>query len=140
MSESESTSNQAATDPRIEFGDAVWEQALADAKKYRVSLDPTAEGGFIGTVVEFPRVFGEGDSAELCVASMHRLVAVAIATARKAGRAVPTPTQGVRRDQQVNVRVSASEKERLLAAARAAGYTGIGDYLRAVALKANDAA
>ncbi len=57
-----------------------------------------------------------------------------IATLLERGERPPAPSSEGRRDQQVNLRLTAEERLRLDAAAAREGYRSLSDYVRAAAL------
>lgn len=91
------------------------------------------DGGYCGRGVELPTVFGAGRTVAQCVATLRRHLIIAVASYLEEGETPPPPAKLGKRDQQVNVRMSAEEK--VLLEARAAQHgTGLSDYIRAMAL------
>lgn len=122
------------------FEDGVWRKAVVLAAQYRLILDATEEGGYVGSAIELPTVLAEGKTADECVESTKRALAVAAATMIEAGHRPPVPARRGRRQVQINVRLTPDEKFILEDAARRLGFKGISDFVRAVALERSTAA
>jgi predicted RNase H-like HicB family nuclease len=110
------------------------ERARSLAEQYRLTLQSTGQGGYVGSSVELPRVFAEGSDVESCVQSTRQALAGAVAVMWKTGRQPPAPMRERRRDEQINLRVSADEKLLLEASARQQGFRSVSDYVRTRAL------
>jgi predicted RNase H-like HicB family nuclease len=109
---------------------------LANARRtvdgYQVVL--WSEGGeWYGRGLELPGVMGDGTTPDRCVANVREALVAAVAHLIETGEAVP-PGAGERRTEQVNVRLTPTEKLDLEAAAQREGYQGVSDYVRACAL------
>jgi len=113
---------------------------LARAKKlagqYRLVIESDEDGGYVGSTVEMPLVMGGGRTVPACVRDVLDATATAIATLLERGDSPPAPAREQRRDQQVNIRLTAEEKLRLEGRAAQAGFRSISDYVRAAALRA----
>jgi hypothetical protein len=92
---------------------------------------------YIGRSVEMPAVFGEGKSVDACAKDTQRATIAAICTLLELRRRVPAPASNASRTEQLNVRLSASEKSSLDAAASREGFRSVSDFVRAVALRAS---
>ena len=113
----------------------LFERADRLADQYRLTLEADGKGGFIGSSVELPRVFGEGASADECVRLTRRMLASAVAGMLKTGRTPPSAVKQRRRDEQINLRVSTDEKVLLEASARHQGFRSVSDFVRSKALE-----
>ncbi len=82
-----------------------------------------------------PHVFGDGATPDKCVSATLGAMTAAVAYLLEEGRTPPVPASSGRRTQQVNVRLTAEEKAAIELSARRKGFTGLSDYLRAVALE-----
>ena len=92
------------------------------------------DGRWYGHGLELFHVFGEGRSADACVADTRAALVAAAATMLEAGQAPPLPARKGVRSEQVNVRLTAEEKAVLEATARQKGFRGLSDFVRAGAL------
>lgn len=110
------------------------ERARALAEAYRMTLQSDGQGGYVGSSVELPRVFAEGPDVESCVRSTCEALAGAVALMWKTGRTPPAAMRERRRDEQINLRVSADEKLLLEASARQQGFRSVSDFVRSKAL------
>ena len=76
----------------------------------------------------------EGKDVQACMTNVLDATVGAIATTLESGGTPPAPAREGKRDQQVNVRISADEKMRLEEIARREGYRSVSDFIRAAAL------
>lgn len=81
-----------------------------------------------------PYSMGDGQTVEECVAQTMEATIAVIATMLELGEKPPAPARARKRDQQVNIRLTAEEKMQLEAAARDEGFRSLSDYLRASGL------
>lgn len=110
-------------------------QARELAAQYRYVIEADEEGdGYIGCTVEMPTVMGGGDNPAECYQDTIDATITTIATLLEAGDAPPSPSREGKRDQQLNIRLSASEKLTLEGAAARAGYRSVSDFVRAAAI------
>lgn len=117
------------------FDPALLDKARGIAARYKLVLEADPEVGFIGCAMEMPTVFADGATPDLCVAETREALTAAVATMLEAGRTPPAPISEGRRQEQINIRVSAEEKFRLQEAARSQGFRGVSDYVRATILR-----
>lgn len=117
------------------FAPSIIKKAEAIASAYRLLIDPEPEVGYLGRTVEMPYAMGDGETIEACVAQVREATVAAVATMLEAGERPPTPASDAKRDRQVNIRLTADEKERLEEVARTAGFRSVSDYIRHAALK-----
>ena len=129
-SENSSKRNKPSACP---FDPAVLRRAKKIVADYRLILEESTELGYIGSAVEMPTVFADGRTAEQCVRATRQALGVAVATMIDAGRRPPS-SRG-KRSAQVNVRLTPDERFQLQDAATRAGFRGLSDFIRAVALK-----
>lgn len=111
---------------------------MAEARKladqYQIVL--SFEGGhWYGRGLELPNTFGDGPTVQECVADTREALAASVAYLLEQGETPPAPAREGVRTEQVNVRLTAEEKLQLETSARAKGFKGISDYLRAAALE-----
>ena len=114
-------------------------KTLTKARKivsgYRLVIEPSDEVGFFGRMVEMPYVMADGATVEECVRSLMDAAVGTVATLIEQGDKLPSPASAAKRDQQVNIRLTADEKMRLDDAARHAGYRSLSDFVRNAALE-----
>ena len=117
-----------------EVGDLVGRDAFERASKFGIVITRSAGGKFIGTVREFPNVLVQESDAARCHEAMTTVLALAIADMLKGGRPVPSPGD-VRRNVQVNVRLTDEEKRQIEAAGHIRGFSGVSDFMRTAAVQ-----
>jgi hypothetical protein len=77
---------------------------------------------------------GGGKTIQECVADVLEATTLTIATMLERGERPPSPAKAHKRDQQVNIRLTAEERLSLEEAARREGFRSISDYMRAASL------
>jgi len=112
-------------------------QHIATARKmahvYKYTVWP--EGGeWWSRCVELPNCLGDGKDVESALASAREAVTAGLASDLAAGLPAPAPAREQIRSEQVNIRLSADEREIIQANASRAGFKGMADYVRSVAL------
>jgi predicted RNase H-like HicB family nuclease len=116
-------------------------RAEAATRDYRMVLDAVEGGGYVGSVAEMPGVIGEGPTADECVRSTRHALLGAAALLLKAGHSPPPSLRGrsrqgrVRREDQLNLRVSADEKQMLERAAQKHGFRSVSEFVRTRAIE-----
>lgn len=90
--------------------------------------------GYLGRTLELPGVMSDGKNVAACVRNVVEAATIAVATMIERGERPPQPADERRREQQVNIRLTALEKANLDAAAAAQGFRTISDYVRFMAL------
>jgi len=110
-------------------------KAALEVERYKLTIERTEEGEWLGSSVEIPTVFARAQTVEECLRETRSALTIAIAVLIDQGRPVPAPSSEAKRDQQVNVRLTAEEKLRLEAASRNCGFRSVSDFIRAVVLK-----
>ena len=103
------------------------------AEKYRITLWQE-DGDWFGRCVELPNCMGDGSTPEAAIAATKETIIAGLSTDLARGLSAPLPARNAIRSEQVNVRLSADEREAIEANALRAGFKGLADYLRAVAL------
>ena len=81
-----------------------------------------------------PYVFGDGRTPEAAVADTREALVVVVAYMLEEGQRPPAPASEGRREEQVNIRLTAEERALLESRSRARGFRGLSDYVRATAL------
>ena len=112
---------------------------LRRAKKlvgdYRLILEEHERLGYVGSAVEMPSVFAQGENAEACIKETRRALAIAAATMLECGQKPPAPASTEKRDVQVNIRLTSDERLHIAETARRLGYKGISDFIRTLILE-----
>lgn len=117
------------------FAAAVLAQAREAAAKYQIIVQ-SEDGEWYGRGLEMPHVFGDGPTAEKCVDNTREALTAAVAYLLESGQRIPLAAESGRRNEQVNVRLTAEEKLLLEASAKRKGFSGLSDFIRAVAVEA----
>lgn len=117
------------------FSVEVWKAARKTAAEYQIIV-VQEDGEWYGRGLEMPNVFADGETVEACIDATREAMAVTVAYLLEAGKTPPSPAQQGLRTQQVNVRLTADEKALLEARARSRGFSGLSDFIRAVAIEA----
>lgn len=102
--------------------------------KYRLVIETNADGGYLGSWLEFPYVMGDGETIEACARNAQEALEGVIAHLLETGKPIPAPASDENRTEQVNIRLTAFEKARIEAMARQGGFRSISDYIRASAM------
>ena len=117
------------------FPPALWARAIELARGYQLVITPDLDLGYLGRTIEMPFAMSDGATIEACAAATIDAAACGIATMLEIGDTPPAPSREGKREQQVNIRLTAEEKFRLEQAAQTAGYRSLSDFIRAVAVK-----
>lgn len=117
------------------FAAELWAKAKMVAEQYQIVLQREPDELWIGHGLEMPLVFGEGPTADACVADTREALAAAVATVLEQGEIPPRPAREGARSFQVNVKLTAEEKAVLESRARQRGFRGLSDFMRAKALE-----
>jgi len=116
------------------FDPTILKEARTLALQYRLLLERDEDGTYIGSALELPLVFGDGRTPDQCVRDTFEALTAAVAYLLEQGRKPPLPSSQRRRQEQVNIRLTAEEKLLLEEAARAKGFRGISDFVRSTTL------
>jgi predicted RNase H-like HicB family nuclease len=119
------------------FDSAILAQARELSTRYQVVLQ-LEEGEYFGHCLELPLVMGDGKSADDCVQSVREALKATLAFMLEKGEKPPAPAAEQTRSVQVNIRLTASEKNSLEQAAHRKGFRGISDYVRHAAMTHNE--
>jgi predicted RNase H-like HicB family nuclease len=130
---SEAKGRLAANDPARPFDPSILAQARAIASDYEIVMW-FEDGEWYGRGLELPHTYGDGKTPAACVASVREGLVVTVATMLEDGERPPVPARTGERTEQVNIRLTASEKALLENRSRAGGFRGVSDYVRAAAL------
>jgi predicted RNase H-like HicB family nuclease len=121
-------------DPARPFDPAILKRAREIAAEYEVVLW-FEDGEWFGRGLELTQTFGDGKTPGACIASVREGLILTVATMLEDGEQPPAPARTGQRTEQVNVRLTVTEKARLENRSRAGGFRGISDYVRAAALE-----
>jgi len=122
------------TDPAKPFRPAILQEAREIASGYKLTLEKSERLGYIGSSVELPMVFADGDTPDKCFQATQEALSVAVATMLEAGQTPPQPAAFMKRTTQVNIRLTHEEKAMIAAAAAKAGFKGLADFIRTTVL------
>ncbi len=121
-------------DPARPFDPAIWEQAREIAAQYEIVMW-FEDGQWFGRGLELPHTYGDGKTPAACIASVREGLVLTVATMLEDGERPPAAGRAGERTEQVNIRLTASEKAMLENRSRAGGFRGISDYVRASVLE-----
>ncbi len=112
-------------------------QQVAEARKlareYKYTVWPE-DGECWSRCVELPHCLGDGKDVESAIEAARETVVAGLAADLAAGMPAPHPAREGVRSEQVNVRLSADERATIEANAQRAGFKGMADYIRIMAL------
>ncbi len=117
------------------FDADLWAEAGQIARQYALVITTEPDVGYFGRTIEFPFVMADGETVAQCAAETLEATTLAVATMLEDNQRPPAPASEGKRDQQVNIRLTAEEKLRLEEAARRDGFRGLSDYLRTAAIE-----
>lgn len=129
----ETQGRAAADDPARPFDPAILAQAKKIAADYEIVMW-FEDGEWYGRGLELPHTYGDGKTPAACIASVRQGLVVTVATMIEDGDRPPVPARTGERTEQINIRLTTSEKAMLENRSRAGGFRGISDYVRAAAL------
>jgi len=104
------------------------------ASRYRLIVERSARGRYVGTAIEMPTVVISADTEEACVRRTREALATAVHVMRELNKQPPLPSSEEKRTEQLNVRLTQLEKLRLEEAAKRQGFRGVSDFVRTKAL------
>ncbi len=107
--------------------------AKALAGQYKITVWKEDDGWY-GRCVELPNCMGDGADAEAAINSTRAAIVAGLSADLAAGIPAPIPAREGVRSEQVNVRLSPDERTLIEANATRAGFKGLADYIRAVAI------
>lgn len=103
--------------------------------EYRLIIQRDKRLGFIGNSIELPHVYADAKTAGACIKRTRKALKIAVATLLEAGLKPPFSDFDIKRTEQVNIRLTAQEKEILSNAASNLGFEGISAFARHAALE-----
>lgn len=117
---------------RRPFAPEILKRARAIASQYQIVVS-FEDGEYYGRGVELPGTADDGKTPAECIENVIEALVATVAFLLESGETPPAPASEGRRDQQLNVRVSSTEKLLLETKARQSGAVGISEYIRALA-------
>jgi len=115
------------------FAPEILERARKIAARYQIIVS-YEDGEYYGRGLELPWTMDDGKTPEACLAATREALVATVAAMLEMGQAPPAPASDSGRTEQVNIRLTSMEKRLIEEAARARGFRGISDYMRALAL------
>lgn len=131
---SEARGRSAGSDPARPFDPALLNKASKIASDYEIVMW-FEDGEWYGRGLELPHTYGDGKTPAACIASVRQGLVVTVATMLEDGERPPMPARMGERTEQVNIRLTASEKAMLENRSRAGGFRGVSDFVRASVLE-----
>lgn len=118
------------TNLRKPFDPAVLSKARDLAASYQV-LIWLEDGEYFGRGLELPFTLADGKTPEECFDNVREAMTGTVAHMLERNETPPAPASDAGRTEQVNIRLSRREKLLMEESARAKGFRGIADYVRA---------
>ena len=115
------------------FDKAILAKAREIATQYKIVLE-FEDGDWYGHGLEMPTVMGDGKTVQAAVKDTREALIAVVAYTLEQGQTPPAPAREGNRSVQVNVRLTPEEKAILETKAKAKGFRGLSDFIRATAL------
>jgi predicted RNase H-like HicB family nuclease len=115
------------------FDAAILNRATKIASEYQIVIR-AEDGEYYGRGLELPGTMDDGRTPDECVEKTREAMIATVAYMLEKGEVPPAPAAQVERKVQINVRMTADEKQIIEEAARERGFAGISEYIRASAL------
>jgi predicted RNase H-like HicB family nuclease len=128
-----SRNSEKAADPARPFDPDILRRAREIAAEYEIVVW-FEDGEWYGRGLELPHTYGDGKTPAACIASVREGLVATVATMLEDGEKPPAPARAGERTEQVNIRLTPSERALLENRSRAGGFRGISDFVRAAAL------
>jgi predicted RNase H-like HicB family nuclease len=122
------------SDPVESFHPSILKKARETARDYKLTIEKSERLGYVGSSIEMPTVFADGDTPDKCYKATQEALSVAVAAMLEAGQTPPQPAGFMKRNTQVNIRLTHEEKSMIAAAAARSGFKGLGDFIRTTVL------
>lgn len=116
------------------FSPSILQNAREIARDYKLTIEKSEHLGYIGSSIEMPTVFADGDTPDKCYQATQEALTIAVATMLEAGQTPPQAAGFMKRNTQVNVRLTHEEKSMITAAAAKSGFKGLADFIRTTVL------
>jgi predicted RNase H-like HicB family nuclease len=121
--------------PEFDPSPALLKRARKHLAAYSFAIQSDGDGGFIGSASELPGVLAEGETLDECARNLSFALETVIASYLTDGDSPPAPTRREKRTEQVNVRFTRTERNLLERESAKQGFRGIGDLIRAQAIR-----
>lgn len=121
-------------DPAEPFRLPILEKAREIAHGYKLTIEKSDRLGYLGSSVELPTVFADGDTPQKCYEATQDALSVAVTAMLEAGQTPPQSAAFMKRTTQVNIRLTPEEKAMIATAAAKAGFKGLADFIRTTVL------
>jgi len=122
------------SNPAEPFRPSILQKAREIARDYKLTIEKSERLGYVGSSIEMPTVFADGDTPDKCFHATQEALSVAVAAMLEAGQTPPQPAAFMKRNTQVNVRLTHEEKSMIAAAAAKSGFKGLADFIRTTVL------
>ncbi len=121
-------SKDLARSPEAECDARTWAEAQHIATGYRIQIERHDRLGFVGTALELPDVYADGETAQECYDATIEVLSLSVATMFEDGE---EPPEGrAKRTFQVNIRLTGREKHFLSTKAKQMGFATLSDFIR----------
>lgn len=119
---------------RRPFSKPILQRARDIADTYQIVIW-NEDGDVFGRGVELPGTMNDGTTPDECVKNTRESLVTTIAYMLERNETPPPPAMSNLRTEQVNVRLSATERFAIETASKQNGFTGLSDYMRAAAIE-----
>ncbi|MHB1156315.1 MAG: type II toxin-antitoxin system HicB family antitoxin [Phycisphaerales bacterium] len=117
------------------FAPEILRQAKELAEKYRIVLS-WEDREYYGAALEMPLVMADGKTPDECVTNTREAIVAVLAFMLEEGEEVPAGGGELKREEQVNVRLTMPEKLQIENASRREGFRGVSDFVRSASIQA----
>jgi predicted RNase H-like HicB family nuclease len=93
-------------DPAEPFRPPILQKAREIARDYKLTIEKSERLSYLGSSVEIPTVFADGNTPDKCYQATQEALSVAVAAMLEAGQTPPQPAAFMKRTTQVNVRLT----------------------------------
>jgi predicted RNase H-like HicB family nuclease len=117
------------------FAPDIWAKAMELAREYQYVIVPEPDVGYLGRSIEMPFAASDGPTLQECATNTLEATASGIAAMLEDGETPPAPANDGKRDQQLNIRLTARERLLLEGLAAREGFRSVSDFVRSAALR-----
>lgn len=118
---------------------ALRRRARAISRQYTIVIEPDGHGQFNALIRELPTTIAGGKTAAEAAHAAEFAAETMVAIQLEAGESPAAPTGREQRSEQVNVRLTPTEKKSLSQESTRRGFRGIADFIRAQIIDAANA-
>lgn len=115
------------------FAAPIAKRARELSQQYTILVEVNEEGGYTARAVEMPTAFANDPSEARALKKIRDVLEMLVATLLEQEIEPPVPASE-KRSEQLNVRLTSSERIRIESAAKRQGFRGVSDFVRAAAL------